>query len=119
MWDGINRRRFPRADYPCRIRVKNKGGRDVVDARTENVGAGGVFAVLEMNLGLFSEVEIELDLQDGLSPLRATATVVWSLRRPEAKRDRPGYFDTGLEFKNLDTAGIARIEAIVDKCLQI
>lgn len=119
MWDGINRRRFPRADYPCLIRVKNRANRDPVEARTENIGAGGVFAVLEKNLGLFSEVEIDIDLQDNQPPVKAAATVVWALRRPEVKKDRPGYFDTGLEFKNLDAQSIARIEKIVDKCLEI
>jgi len=117
MWDGINRRRFPRADYPCRIKVHKKKGKDTLDSHTENIGCGGFCTVLEKNLGLFSEINVELDLQDGSPPIKTTGTVVWVVRRHEIKKDRPGQFDTGVEFKKLNAADIARIENIVKKCL--
>jgi hypothetical protein len=118
MWDGINRRRFPRADYPCRFKVRQKKGKELLEARTENIGCGGICAIIGKNLGLFSDVELEVDLQDNLPPIKAEGTVVWVVRRHEIKKDRAGYFDTGVEFKNLDEKSISRIEAIVNKCLQ-
>jgi c-di-GMP-binding flagellar brake protein YcgR len=118
MWDGINRRRFPRADYPCLIRVRKKRGKETLGAKTENIGVGGIYVILEKDLGLFSMVELELDLQDGMPAIKVEGTVVWVVRRHEIKKDRTGYFDTGVEFKNLAPANIARIEAIVDKCLE-
>ncbi|MEW6008316.1 MAG: PilZ domain-containing protein [Candidatus Omnitrophota bacterium] len=118
MWDGINRRRFPRADYPCLIKIRKKKGKETLAAKTENLGCGGICAILEKDLGLFSSVDIELDLQDGAAPIKAEGTVVWVVRRHEIKKDRAGYFDTGIEFKDLDSKNIERIEKIVDKCLQ-
>lgn len=118
MWDGINRRRFPRADYPCLIRVHRKKGKETLGAKTENLGVGGIFVILEKDLGLFSMVELELDLQDGLPAIKAEGTVVWVVRRHEIKKDRSGYFDTGIEFKCLDVTSIARIESMVNKCLE-
>lgn len=118
MWDGINRRRFPRADYPCRIKIRDKKGKTILVARTDNVGCGGICAVLEKNLGLFSNVDLELDLEDGSSPIGAEGMVVWVVKRHEIKKEEAGNFDTGIEFKNLDAAGVTRIEAIVEKCLE-
>lgn len=118
MWDGINRRRFPRADYPCQIKVRSKKGKETLASHTENIGCGGICTILEKGLGLFSNVQLELDLQDGQLPIKTEGTIVWVVKRHEIKKDRPGYFDTGIEFKNLDAQAIARIEAIVNKSLE-
>ncbi|MBU2540280.1 MAG: PilZ domain-containing protein [Candidatus Omnitrophica bacterium] len=118
MWDGINRRRFPRADYPCQIKISKKKGKETLVSNTENVGCGGICTVLEKGLGLFSDVSLELDIKDSQPPIKTVGTVVWVVRRHEIKKERPGFFDTGIEFKKLDAKDVARIEAIVNKCLQ-
>lgn len=55
MWDGINRRRFPRVNYPCYIRLRKKGSTQEFLTQTENISCGGIAVVLEKNLGLFEE----------------------------------------------------------------
>ena len=43
MWNGMNRRKFPRADYKCIITIKSKEEiPKVIATHTENIGMGGM-----------------------------------------------------------------------------
>ncbi|MFC1624308.1 PilZ domain-containing protein [Candidatus Omnitrophota bacterium] len=115
MWEGINKRKFPRAEYPCRITVKRKDHPDAVSAQTENIGIGGICAVLPKDLGIFAPVEIELDLLDARSLIQCEGTIVWIVAK---KQEKNADFDTGIEFTTLRTDDKSRIEAIVEKILK-
>jgi hypothetical protein len=107
MWNGIEKRRFPRAEYPCRVRVRKPSKKGVLRKKileefvthTENIGSGGICVILEKGLGLFTPVEVDIDLGNGKQWVTANGTIVWVVRRtnlPEKKQ-----FDTGIEFVNL------------------
>ena len=111
MWQGLNRRRFPRANYPCRVIVYRKGRKDQLAARTENIGQGGICTLLKEELAKFAVVEVAIFLEDNLPPIECEARVVWVVKR---KQD----FDTGIEFLNLSQKDTQRIERIVQECLK-
>jgi hypothetical protein len=105
MWQGIDKRKFPRADYICDLLVFKEGRSREFLAHTENIGTGGICTLLKDPLDKLSLVEIILYLKDGLPPVRCGARVVWSVKRgPD--------FDTGIEFINLSDADYVRIEKI-------
>lgn len=118
MWDGINRRRFPRAKYPCKVKVFKKNSTDIFLTQTENVGVGGICAVLEKELPRFSEVHLELDFQDGLGLIKSNARIVWVVKR-SATGDKKHQFDTGIEFTSLKTEDRKRIEQIMQKAITL
>ncbi|MDP2921693.1 MAG: PilZ domain-containing protein [Candidatus Omnitrophota bacterium] len=115
MWGGINRRKFPRASYPCVITVKRKDQPDALSTQTENIGIGGICVILPRDLGIFAPVEINLDLLDGQSTIECDGTVAWVIASKEDKKTES--FDTGLEFTNLKRKDATRINSIVEKVI--
>ncbi|MDP8230120.1 MAG: PilZ domain-containing protein [Candidatus Gorgyraea atricola] len=115
MWSGINRRKFPRAKYPCKITVKKKDHPDSVSAITENIGIGGICAMLPKDLGIFAPVEIQLDLLDAQPVIECDGTIVWIVSN---KEDKTKAFDTGVEFTTINRKDAERINFIVEKVLQ-
>ena len=115
MWNGINRRKFPRASYPCKITIKRKDQPDTLTAKTENIGIGGVCIMLPKDLGIFSPVEIQLDLLDGQPVVKSEGMIVWVVCKKQGKNTE---FDTGVEFTNLNRKDESRIGSIVESILK-
>jgi len=113
MWGGINRRKFPRANYPCVLSVKRKDQNDTLSTQTENIGLGGICVILPKDLGIFAPVEIRLDLLDGQADVECDGTVAWVIASKELKKSES--FDTGLEFTNLKRKDAIRINSVVEK----
>jgi len=116
MWGGINRRKFPRASYPCVLSVKRKDREDTLSTQTENIGLGGICVILPRDLGIFAPVEIRLDLLDGQTAIECDGTVAWVIVSKEDKKSES--FDTGLEFTNLKRKDAIRINSIVEKVVE-
>ncbi|OIO34142.1 MAG: hypothetical protein AUJ70_01665 [Candidatus Omnitrophica bacterium CG1_02_40_15] len=115
MWSGINRRKFPRASYPCVLSVKRKDQQDTLSTQTENIGLGGICVILPRDLGIFAPVEIRLDLLDGQPVIECDGTVAWVIASKEDKKSES--FDTGLEFTNLKRKDAIRINSIIEKII--
>lgn len=112
MWQGINQRRFPRAQYRCVVNLQQEGKDAALSTVTENVGLGGICVLLDKGLDIFSPVEISITMEDGKPPLRIRGTVVWVVRRRGLTGSK---FDTGIEFVELTAPDKARLEAVIDK----
>ncbi|NQV04411.1 MAG: PilZ domain-containing protein [Candidatus Omnitrophica bacterium] len=115
MWGGINRRKFPRANYPCKITVKRKDHPDSLSTHTENIGIGGICVLLPKDLGIFAPVEIRLDLLDGSPSIECDGAIVWIVTR---KQEAQANYDTGIEFTNLKRKDTDRIVNVIDKVLK-
>ena len=115
MWRGIDKRHFPRANYPCKITVKRKDNPDVLTAQTENIGVGGICIIISKDLGIFAPVEIELDLLDGNEIIRCDGAAVWIVGK---KQEKDMIFDTGIEFTNLKEEDADRIDTIVQRIIK-
>lgn len=115
MWGGINRRKFPRANYPCKITVKRKDQPDSLSTHTENIGIGGICVMLPKDLGIFAPVEISLDLLDGSPSIECDGAIVWIVTRKGAT---PANYDTGIEFTNLKRKDFDRISTIIVRVLK-
>lgn len=111
MWQGVDRRRFPRVNYSCKISVLKKGHKEQFATHTENIGEGGVCVILERELDKFCPVELVLYLENGDPPIECDARVVWVVKRQQK-------FDIGIEFLNLKPKDDLRIERIIQACLK-
>ena len=112
MWQGINRRRFPRADYPCRVIIYKKEYQEEFDTHTKNIGTGGICVILNKDLKGSSEVELVLHLKDGQPPVKCHGRIVWAVEKGESR------FDTGIAFSDLKDIYRLRIAKIVDEWLR-
>lgn len=116
-WDGLNRRKFPRVEYPCLVMINKGEGEphDVFLTHTENVGIGGICVIMRNNLRMFCPVEIELDLLDWGNHLRCKGKVVWNVQRRNTVDHKPLFYDIGIEFDDLDAKERKRLEEIVGR----
>lgn len=117
-WQGVDKRIFPRANYPCTVRLKTQASPKTFDTKTENIGCGGICVMLPEHIGMFSPVKMEIDIESEGKKVSCDGTVVWVVRRAELGKDKPDSFDTGIEFNNLKEEDKLIIDKVVQKCLK-
>ena len=118
MWSGMNRRKFPRADYKCLINIKRRGVSKSISAHTENIGAGGICVIIKERLDLFQDIAITLFLDDEKNPVKCSGQVVWVVKkRPEGQEAGCSY-DTGIEFVKICEKSRERISKIIGAILK-
>jgi len=88
---GSERRKFIRANYPCKVILHNP--ERVLDTNTENISAGGVRVILNQKVQEHELVGIEIYLTD--TPVKCEGRVVWVI---EHKTE----FDSGIEFYEIN-----------------
>ena len=114
-WDGLNRRKFPRVLYPCLIILRRgKDTEDSVLTHTENIGVGGISAIVKKNIKLFAPVDLEIDLMDMEEHVFCEGKVVWSVRRKDSVKRKASYYDIGIEFNNIEEKDRERIVKVVE-----
>lgn len=123
-WEGLNRRQFPRVNYPCLVVIRDEDNDDnnnkssTILTHTENIGIGGVCVVLKQNVKMFSVVELELDLLDLGEHIRCNGKVVWNVQRQSGAREKPLFFDIGIEFVDIIDEDQQRLERIVERLVK-
>ena len=119
MWDGINRRKFPRIHYKCQIAISKKGSPKTISTSTENIGAGGICVILKEDLGLFQGVALEVELEGSVQEkIQCNGTVVWVVKKHVLDRKSAGLYDTGIEFVDINPENARRIAKIVEEYLK-
>lgn len=118
MWNGINRRKFPRANYKCLISIKKRLTSKVISTQTENIGAGGICVLIKEDLGLFQGVDLEVYLDDNRPPIKCGGTVVWVVKKTEPKQKGTYFYDTGIEFIDIRPEDRERISEVVEEILK-
>ncbi|PIU41309.1 MAG: hypothetical protein COS99_06330 [Candidatus Omnitrophica bacterium CG07_land_8_20_14_0_80_42_15] len=112
MWNGMDGRRFPRANYKCAILIKRRLLSRNINTHTENIGIGGICVVLDRKLNSSEEVDLKLMLDNNLPAIECKGKVVW-----EVKRELPTkkvLYDIGIEFANIKEDNVSRIEKVVE-----
>lgn len=103
MWDGFNKRKFPRLSLRCEIVLRNQSGVQVVQAQTDNLGAGGLCLILDRALERFSTLSLRLELDKNLPWIECQGKVIWIVASREIGEKKDS-FDTGIEFLGLEPA---------------
>ena len=111
MWQGFNRRQFPRANFPCDIIIYKKGAHEKISGRTENIGLGGVCVLTARDLDKMSLVDLSIFLEKDKPPIECEARVMWVVKHKDK-------FDIGMEFLNLEKKDSVKIEGVVQECLK-
>jgi len=112
-WSGMDRRKFPRANYKCLVTVRRKDGVQTFTTQTENIGAGGVCVILPERLDIFSNVDMVITLIDGTAPIKTNGVVVWTVKSCQPKKAKANCYDTGIEFVDLSKEHSVLIEKII------
>ena len=113
-WEGLNRRQFPRAKYPCMVKVLSHGDApESILTHTENVSNGGICVILRKSLQCFDKVDIEIDLMDGEEHIACWGKAVWVVRRKATDPLKPSWYDIGIEYVDMSSENRKRIERLV------
>ena len=115
MWDGINRRQFPRIKFKCLICIRKTDSTKKISTHTENIGGGGICVILEEDIGLFQGVSIDIALEDGASRnIKCGGTVVWVIKKHDIGGKSTLQYDTGIEFIDISEGDKGRISKVLD-----
>ena len=114
MWDGIEKRQFPRVRYPCLITVRKETSPPIsILTHTENISVGGVRVIIGRRIEVATEVGLEVDLKDTLSNVASRGKISWVKEIPPAKKGKLPRYDTGIQFATLKQEDRQRIATIV------
>lgn len=112
MWDGFDKRKFPRVNLHCEISILPPSEKEPLVTKTENLGTGGVCVILNESLDRFTPCQIRLELQKGISMIECAGKVMWIVPTQEFKQ-KDKRFDIGIEFVNISSADRDRIRAFL------
>lgn len=112
MWDGFNKRQFPRIHVGCEVVIHPSGKRKAFRTKTENVGMGGICVLLNERIERFDRCNLGLDLADGEPPIQFSGRSVWIIPCRDVKSSKMS-FDTGIEFLEVDEQNRKRLEAFL------
>jgi c-di-GMP-binding flagellar brake protein YcgR len=112
MWDGFNKRKFPRLNIHCEINILSETQKGPIRTNTENLGIGGVCVILDKALERFSKCRVKLDLND--KEVSCEAKVVWIVPTRETSSSKKR-FDTGLEFIGLEPEHLTELRSYIQK----
>ncbi len=113
MFDS-NRRKYPRANYPCFLTVwLANGSNETILANTSNVGAGGLAVHLNHAIDLGTKVDIELNFKNPSTPFRCKGKVVRSFKESER------FYNIGIQFEPLSELKFAFIDGKISELLEL
>ena len=113
-WNGSNRRKFPRVNYPCLITIRHEQGKlEAILTHTENIGIGGLSVIVNKDLPAFSTVGLEIDLLDSDRHIESEGKIVWSIRRKATEKKKPLFYDVGIEFQTLTSQDHKRLDEVI------
>lgn len=118
MWDGINQRKFPRVNYECLLKITKDGQEEKLEARTENVGIGGLCVVLDKDLGLFTRLDLEFSFREDQAPIVCKGSVVWVVKKHPVDLTEKPTFDTGIEFVDIEKKDKEKVLGLVQELLK-
>ena len=114
------RRKYPRANYPCSITVLRHGAAsEVIMANTSNIGAGGICVYLNEVLAIDTELEIRIDNFFEGSPLKCRGKVLRCKHDPTAVQKRQKFYEIGIEFFEMDDAQRLYLLGFVERLMHL
>jgi len=116
IWNGFEKRRFPRAKFPCKILIFLPQEHTLI-THTENIGCGGVRVIIEGGLKLFSIVGLEIFITPD-QPIKCKGKIVWQLKTANPLTNDILLFDVGLEFIDIKDSDKKKINTLVENLLK-
>jgi len=114
MWDGVDRRRFRRAEYPCLITLrKNTVPAQSLLTHTEDISVLGVRVIIRQKIEMAAEVDLEIDLKDTLPTVFSRGKIRWVEELAFKQKEKPLRYNTGIEFIAIKDQDKERIQNII------
>jgi c-di-GMP-binding flagellar brake protein YcgR len=114
IWDGMEKRRFIRANIPLKIIIYSPH-EHTITTQTENIGAGGLRVIINEKLDTASISSLEFSLNDKI--ITCKGRVVWVLQNPTVSTQTLDTYDTGFEFFDINQDDRESVSEFVDNII--
>jgi len=114
-WDKINKRRFLRVKFPYTVHIRTKEGKDI-SAYTENMSRGGIGLILKDKLNPKDLLTLKIYISE--VPIECKGEVIWAKEKNNPMLNGVSFFDTGIEFKDINDNTASRIDVCVKELEQ-
>lgn len=113
MWDGFDKRNFPRINVRCEVNLKLADQTVPFSTVTQNLGCGGLCVLLDHPMERFSECDLRLTLDDKSPAIACRGKVSWVIPTRGLK-SRKTQYDTGIEFLKMPQPHAVLIRAFIE-----
>jgi len=114
-YQGIEKRRFIRAKFPCVILIHTLH-EHVITTYTENISAGGVRVIIEEKLETSSTVGLEVQIKNNV--VSCKGRIVWVVDKESPYKKGIFYYDTGIEFYEIKEDDRQIINGAIEEILK-
>lgn len=114
---NVNKRRFPRVNYPCFLTIWQKNGRDTLLAHTVNIGVGGLLVYLDQPLGIGLKVDIKVNFPH-VESFHCGGKILRC--QQQQQQQTPGLqriYNVAIVFEGLDEEKVSFLKKQVEKLL--
>jgi hypothetical protein len=115
MLQNQNKRKFPRAQYPCSLTLWQGSSFGTISSNTANIGAGGMLIHLDQGLMIGAKVEIEINFEKNKT-FQCTGLVLRCQQNREFE-DQKSQFSVAIVFEGLEESKVAYLKEIVEQLL--
>jgi len=113
MFDA-NRRKYPRANYPCQFTIwLADGSNETILANTSNVGRGGVCVHLNQVLDVGTKIDLQLSFKSSTTPFRCHGVVVRCVQESEK------FYNVGIQFEPLNELKYAFLDGVISELIDL
>ncbi|MBI3601785.1 MAG: PilZ domain-containing protein [Candidatus Omnitrophica bacterium] len=107
-----NKRKFPRANYPCSLTIWQENNFETILADTVNIGAGGFLVYLNQRLTVGAKAEVKIDFFKGMS-LKCFGSVL------RCEENEKKLYAVVIVFEGLSESQIATLQGLVAKLMDL
>ena len=109
-----NRRRYPRANYPCQLTMwPASGPTETILANTSNVGVGGLCVFLNHEITVGTKVDVQLQFPNTTTLFKCRGLVV------RCEQESEQFFNTGIQFEVLDEISYALLNGKISEIIRM
>ena len=115
---GYNKRKFPRANYPCSLTMWSENGNSqVIMGYTANIGAGGLCVHITQELLIHSYVEVRIEFPSQTTPFKCKGKIAHCDKYvdPQGKK----FYAIGVEFEAMDEVRQAYLMGVVSDLITL
>jgi len=107
---GEEKRKFPRAVFPCKVIIGSPVR--LIVSHTENISEGGLRVMLEEKLGAYTNVGMEIFFEKE-RPLKCKGRIIWVVEKINPLEKKAVMYDTGIQFIDMQETDIQYIRNLV------
>ena len=111
-----NRRKFPRAHYPCFLTLWQGKSFDTIEATTANIGAGGVLVHSPQGIMVGAKVGLKIDFSKK-DPFQCEGLISRCQKNREDPDEFSASYSVAIVFEGLNEPKVSYLKELIEKLI--